>query len=62
MNVYVFKSLPPFLWGYTRDMRAMWALEECRIPYRKHCEAQPAFMKVLDAYEDRLGIPRGHAR
>jgi Glutathione S-transferase len=33
MKVYVFKSLPPFLWGYTRDIRAMWALEECDIPY-----------------------------
>lgn len=33
MKVYVFKSLPPFLWGYTRDLRAMWALEECGLPY-----------------------------
>lgn len=33
MKVYVFKSLPPFLWGYTRDIRAMWALEECGIAY-----------------------------
>ena len=33
MKVYIFKSLPPFLWGYTRDIRAMWALEECSIPY-----------------------------
>jgi glutathione S-transferase len=33
MKVYVFKSLPPVLWGYTRDIRAMWALEECGIPY-----------------------------
>ncbi len=33
MKVYVFKSLPPFLWGYTRDIRALWALEECDIPY-----------------------------
>jgi len=33
MKVYVFKSLPPFLWGYTRDIRAMWALEECGISY-----------------------------
>ncbi|MEQ1879205.1 MAG: glutathione S-transferase N-terminal domain-containing protein, partial [Bdellovibrionia bacterium] len=33
MKLYVFKSLPPFLWGYTRDIRAMWALEECGIPY-----------------------------
>lgn len=33
MKVYVFKSLPPFLWGYTRDLRAMWALEECGISY-----------------------------
>lgn len=33
MKVYVFKSLPPFLWGYTRDLRALWALEECGIPY-----------------------------
>lgn len=33
MKVYVFKSLPPFLWGYTRDIRAMWAMEECGIPY-----------------------------
>jgi glutathione S-transferase len=33
MKVYVFKSLPPFLWGYTRDIRAMWALEECGIEY-----------------------------
>ena len=33
MKVYVFKSLPSELWGYTRDIRAMWALEECEIPY-----------------------------
>jgi glutathione S-transferase len=33
MKVYVFKSLPPFLWGYTRDIRALWALEECGITY-----------------------------
>lgn len=33
MKVYVFKSLPSFLWGYTRDIRAMWALEECGIAY-----------------------------
>jgi glutathione S-transferase len=33
MKVYVFKSLPPFLWGYTRDIRAMWALEECGFTY-----------------------------
>ena len=33
MKVYVFKSLPPFLWGYTRDIRAMWALEECGFAY-----------------------------
>jgi glutathione S-transferase len=33
MKVYVFKSLPPFLLGYTRDLRAMWALEECGIKY-----------------------------
>ncbi|MFO1518541.1 MAG: glutathione S-transferase family protein [bacterium] len=31
--MYVFKSLPPFLWGYTRDLRATWALEECGIAY-----------------------------
>ena len=34
MKVYVFKSLPPFLWGYTRDIRVMWALEECGITYQ----------------------------
>jgi len=33
MKVYVFKSLPPFLWGYTRDLRILWALEECGISY-----------------------------
>lgn len=33
MKVYVFKSLPPFLWGYTRDIRAMWTLEECGLSY-----------------------------
>lgn len=33
MKVYVFKSLPPMLWGYTRDIRAMWTLEECGIAY-----------------------------
>lgn len=33
MKVYVFKSLPPFLWGYTRDIRAMWTMEECGISY-----------------------------
>ncbi len=33
MKLYVFKSLPPFLWGYTRDIRALWAFEECGLPY-----------------------------
>jgi glutathione S-transferase len=33
MKVYVFKSLPPFLWGYTRDIRVMWTLEECSLQY-----------------------------
>jgi len=33
MKVYVFKSLPSVLWGYTRDIRALWALEECGISY-----------------------------
>jgi len=33
MKVYVFESLPPFLLGYTRDIRAMWALEECAVAY-----------------------------
>ena len=33
MKVYVFNSLPPVLWGYTRDIRAMWALEECGEAY-----------------------------
>jgi glutathione S-transferase len=33
MKLYVFKSLPPFLWGYTRDIRILWALEECGIQY-----------------------------
>lgn len=33
MKVYVFKSLPPFLLGYTRDIRVMWAMEECGITY-----------------------------
>jgi glutathione S-transferase len=30
--------------------------------YRHRCEARPAFVKVLNAYEDRLGIERGSAR
>jgi glutathione S-transferase len=30
--------------------------------YRLRCEARPAFVKVLSAYEERLGIPRGSAR
>lgn len=29
--------------------------------YRRRCEARPAFVKVLNAYEDRLGIARGSA-
>ena len=33
MKVYAFKSLPQFLWGYTRDIRALWALEECGLIY-----------------------------
>lgn len=33
MKTYVFKTLPPFLLGYTRDIRALWALEECGIQY-----------------------------
>ena len=36
MKLYVFKSLPPFLWGYTRDLRAMWAFEECGLSYEAH--------------------------
>lgn len=36
MKVYVFKKLPPFLWGYTRDIRALWALEECSLSYETH--------------------------
>jgi glutathione S-transferase len=30
--------------------------------YRIRCEERPAFVKVLNAYEDRLGISRGSAR
>jgi glutathione S-transferase len=30
--------------------------------YRSRCEERPAFVKVLNAYEDRLGIGRGNAR
>lgn len=30
--------------------------------YRLRCEARPAFVKVLSAYEDRLGIARGSAK
>jgi glutathione S-transferase len=30
--------------------------------YRLRCEARPAFVKVLNEYEDRLGIERGSAR
>ena len=30
--------------------------------YRQRCEARPAFVKVLNEYEDRLGIERGSAR
>ena len=30
--------------------------------YRQRCEARPAFVKMLNAYEDRLGIARGGAK
>ncbi|WP_437666958.1 glutathione S-transferase family protein [Sorangium sp. So ce1182] len=30
--------------------------------HRRRCEERPAFVKILNAYEDRLGIPRGSAR
>ena len=30
--------------------------------YRHRCEERPTFVKVLNAYEDRLGIARGSAR
>lgn len=30
--------------------------------YRRRCEERPAFVKVLNAYEDRLGAARGSAR
>ncbi len=33
MKAYVFKSLPPFLWGYTRDIRVLWTMEECEVSY-----------------------------
>lgn len=54
MKTYVFKSLPPVLWGYTRDIRAMWALEECGIAYETHgfdcgaqgLEADEAYRKI----------------
>lgn len=33
MKVYVFHSLPQVLYGYTRDIRVLWALEECGLSY-----------------------------
>ncbi len=51
MKVYVFKSLPPFLWGYTRDIRALWALEECGISYETiGLDCEPAGLQDNAAY------------
>ncbi|MEK6556469.1 MAG: glutathione S-transferase family protein [Bdellovibrionota bacterium] len=54
MKIYVFKSVPSVLWGYTRDLRAMWALEECGIAYEpigldcgpKGLTDEPGFEKI----------------
>jgi glutathione S-transferase len=53
MKVYVFKSLPPILWGYTRDIRAMWALEECGIAYEPiGLDCGPNGLQEEDWFED----------
>lgn len=98
MKVYVFKSLPPFLYidilarffapidqmlktqpfvagsDFTvADIALTCVLREIRKTeilskyphienYRLRCEERPAFVKVLNEYEDRLGIARGSAR
>jgi glutathione S-transferase len=51
MKTYVFKSLPPFLYGYTRDIRVMWALEECGIEYETiGLDCGPNGLQDLDWY------------
>jgi glutathione S-transferase len=36
ITVYAFGNLPPPVIGLTRDLRALWALEESGLPYRVH--------------------------
>lgn len=53
MKVYVFKTLPPFLWGYTRDLRALWTLEECGFDYETvGLDCGPNGLQVEKWFED----------
>jgi glutathione S-transferase len=36
ITVYVFGNAPPPVHGVSRDLRILWALEECGLPYRLH--------------------------
>jgi len=36
ITVYVFGNAPRPVWNVTRDLRALWALEETGLPYRMH--------------------------
>ena len=36
ITVYVFGNAPPPVWGVTRDLRVVWALEETGLAYRLH--------------------------
>jgi glutathione S-transferase len=48
ITVYVFGNAPPPVRNVTRDLRALWALEECGLPYR---------LQPLDHARGELKVP-----
>ena len=48
LTIHVFGSLPPHAVGLSRDLRALWAAEECGLPYT---------VQIIDAMRGGLGTP-----
>lgn len=53
LTIHVFGSLPPHAVGLSRDLRALWAAEECGLPYKVH---------IIDAMQGGLSAADHLAR
>ena len=48
ITISAFKWVPEFAQGQVRDLRARWALEEARLPYRTRLLSRPRGEVILD--------------